>query len=96
LTRRPIATAQPKEDAVITNTESFVALGGHAAATARAARHLAARREEHGATARADQAQAVAPAPSWGRRLLGRTGDLMIAIGARMKAQSGHTSPQTR
>ena len=78
------------------NPESFVVLGGHAAATGRAARRLAARREAHGAADRAGRMEAVALAPSRGRRVLGRAGDLLIAIGAWLKAQSGPTSLPAR
>jgi len=81
---------------MVPNPEGFVALGGHAVTTERAARRLVRRHEEHAAGWRAGPTEAVVLGPSRGQRLLARTGDLLLAAGGWLKTRSSHASLQPR
>ena len=81
---------------MVPNPEGFVALGGHAAAASRAARRLCLSHEDRAAARRATPTHTAGLDPSRGQRVLGWTGELLLAAGGWLKARSSHASFQPR
>jgi hypothetical protein len=76
------------------NPEGFVALGGHALSVNRTARQLSQNDWRIGRAWQEDLEAVAALEPSTRERILGWTGDRLIAVGAWLRTQSGQAGYQ--